>query len=550
MGKASRALVVAIALALVVPSGALAGVDDTPPVGSVEVVHDDRANELVRLHVPATDDLGTVTTVEVSSNGTTWESFPYAADVDWSVFDPSAGGAPGEGKRVVQVRWTDDSGNTSDPVSTTLIILRAGSLELPDPPVTGQVFTMRPIYPPSYVFDDEEQCTWELRWGNNAALDVYPNETFGSISLIGGPDSMFCREWRVTLPWVPVPQFELVFSSFGVNTEDLDGHHPRVVAAIGSTDRRIHYSNLPMVQLLPNKYVVAVGERVTYTAYPLGTTIRSTDIWGLVGPGGVPYPPKYGGSTFSFVPTSPGTWLGVWSGHVNRPYSIGAAYDPRARKPDNSAPNTTPPVQSLGGATPGPNVPFSLTWSGADQGWGIDRFQLHRSVNGGAWQAVSLPTPKATSIVQSLPPGTNVRYRVRAVDKAGNTGAWDYGPTFRTRLVSDFDPSVVYNPAWSTEGDGTAIGSALHWSSTATNSATLSFVGRDVAWIAEKGPGKGQAKVYIDGVLAATVNLNAGSDTARQLAFKRHWSASASHVIRIVVEGGAAVTLDAFLTLR
>jgi len=549
--RRSIALAIALLLVLMVPAAAPAmAADGTPPVGSVRVVHDDRANGLVRLNVTATDDLSGVTTVEVSSNGTTWASFPYAPEVDWAVFDPASGGSPGEGRRTVRVRWTDGSGNTSAPLTTTLVMLRAGALELPKPAVTGQVFTMRPIFPPNYVFEDEESCTWELRWGNTEALDVYPNETFGSITLAGNMGTTtFCGEWRVTLPWVPFPQFEIVFSSFGVTTEGLDGRHPRVVAAIGSTDRRIHSSNLPMVQLLPNKYTVAVGERVTYTAYPIGTTIKSTDMWGLVGPGGVPYAPKYGGTTFSFVPSRTGTWLVVWNGHVNRPYSLGAAYDPRARKADNTAPNTTAPVQRFAPGTAGPTVPVAISWSGTDVGWGIEKFQLQRSVDGGTWTTVTLPTPRTKTVTQQLAIGHSVRYRVRAKDAAGNWGSFDYGPTFTPRIRDDASLSITYSGAWSNPPDAIALGDTLHASASAGASATSTLIGRDIAWVAARGPGRGTARVYVDGTLRATVSLDASTDLPHQNVFRIHWSSDGSHVIKVAVASGA-VNVDAFVVLH
>ena len=130
-GKVLGALLVTL---LVAPAPALAGEDVTAPVGSVEVVHDARNAGLIRLSVPATDDLSGVSTVEVSGNGTTWASFAYAPAVDWSVFDPASGGDPDLGDRTVRVRWTDGVGNTSPPATTTLYISRNGALEYPDPP--------------------------------------------------------------------------------------------------------------------------------------------------------------------------------------------------------------------------------------------------------------------------------------------------------------------------------------------------------------------------------------------------------------------------------
>ena len=73
--------------------------------------------------------------------------------------------------------------------------------------------------------------------------------------------------------------------------------------------------------------------------------------------------------------------------------------------------------------------PVSLTWTGSDKGWGIARYQLQRSVDGGAWHGVV--STKARTCTQLVATGHTYRYRVRAVDKYGNVGAWATAATFR-----------------------------------------------------------------------------------------------------------------------
>ena len=78
-----RIILAAVIVILLAPAQALAADDTTPPLGSISVVNDDRAAELVRLDVTATDDLSGVATVEVSANGTTWASYANAPQVAW-----------------------------------------------------------------------------------------------------------------------------------------------------------------------------------------------------------------------------------------------------------------------------------------------------------------------------------------------------------------------------------------------------------------------------------------------------------------------------------
>ena len=546
----SLVLVATLLVSAVQPASA--ALDGTPPVGTVSVVHDDRANSLVRLAVPATDDLSDVTSVDVSGDGVTWASYPYSPQLDWPAFDPASGGNAALGRRTIRVRWHDGAGNTSAPVVTTLDLLENFAIEYPLAPVTGQPFKIRPIYKPGETPSGDDDCSFELRWGNVEALRYnHFNETFGSL-FIGGPaDRGYCTSWTLQLPWVPVPQFQLATNSpFGGIDTSWEAM-PRIYPAPGSTDPRIHTSNLPLVQILPDQYTIVVGEPITYRAYPIGTSIRSGDMWAAYGPNG-PLKTQAGGTTFTITPNAPGTWLIAWSGRF-RPYLVGAAYDPPARYRDLYRPNTTTPVQSIGTGTPGPMVPATINWSGTDKGWGIAKYQLQRSTDGGGWNTAPLPMAKSTSLTQLLAPGHSFRYRVRAVDKYGNVGDWDYGPTFKPRLVSDMDPGISYSTGWAVTADPPAVGGRVHAASNAGATAVFSFVGRDVAWFASKGPRMGRAKVYVDGVLLTTVDLWAASEESRRIVYRRHWASGAAHVLRIVVEGTAihpVVTVDGFTTLR
>ncbi len=196
-------------------------------------------------------------------------------------------------------------------------------------------------------------------------------------------------------------------------------------------------------------------------------------------------------------------------------------------------------------------MPASITWDGSDRGWGIAAYRLERSVDGGAWQRILNRKTKHLDV--ALATGHTYRYRVRAVDKAGHRSAWADGtdiPTEGRRRCLDLDhlPRLVDG-----HGRRSAVGGALHEAAAASATATFRFTGRDVAWIAERGPGHGKAKVYVDGSLAGTIDLAATSDLARRVVFKRHFATRDAHVVRIVILGTAgrpAVDVDGFLVLR
>jgi len=56
--------------------------------------------------------------------------------------------------------------------------------------------------------------------------------------------------------------------------------------------------------------------------------------------------------------------------------------------------------------------------------------------------------------------------------------------------------------------------------------------------------------VYVDGVLAGTVDLAKALGSPRWAVFRRHWTSVGSHAVRIVVSGNGVVDIDAFAVLR
>jgi hypothetical protein len=79
-----------------------------------------------------------------------------------------------------------------------------------------------------------------------------------------------------------------------------------------------------------------------------------------------------------------------------------------------------------------------------------------------------------------------------------------------------------------------ALNGSLHATTKAGAATSISFTGRDVGWIAEKGPGHGLAKVYLDGAYIGSIDLGATTPQPRVIVFARHFSSVGTHVLRIV----------------
>jgi alpha-tubulin suppressor-like RCC1 family protein len=223
---------------------------------------------------------------------------------------------------------------------------------------------------------------------------------------------------------------------------------------------------------------------------------------------------------------------------------------------DTTPPTATAPAATLraGVALSGSSIPVKLAWSGSDAGGsGIDRYELARSTNGGVtWTTVSasLATPSASVTVPSS--GT-VRFRVRAVDRADNTGAWATGRTLSSRLVQQSSSAVRYAGTWRNTSGTAYSGGSAKYAKAARASARYTFTGRSIALVTTMAPTRGKVKIYVNGAYVATVNLYATTAKYRVLAWQKTWSTSGTRTVKLVVVGTSGrprVDLDAFAVLK
>ena len=143
----------------------------------------------------------------------------------------------------------------------------------------------------------------------------------------------------------------------------------------------------------------------------------------------------------------------------------------------------------------------------------------------------------------------------RAVDASGTWGDWSYGKKF---TLGQFEENyTTTNPAFT----GVWTRSAWQPASAVTSrcppppgTARRSAVtGSNVAWVGTKATTRGQARVYIDGALASTVDLYAATTAAQSIAFTKSWPTAGAHTIAVEVVGTAGrpkVDVDAFVRLR
>jgi GH25 family lysozyme M1 (1,4-beta-N-acetylmuramidase) len=221
---------------------------------------------------------------------------------------------------------------------------------------------------------------------------------------------------------------------------------------------------------------------------------------------------------------------------------------------DGIAPTVSMPTSRLYAVTTpsSSSTPVRTSWGGSDPS-GVKSFALQRQVDGGAWSTIPLSSATATSIVQSLSYGHAYRYRVRATDRNGNVSGWSYGLVQRPMLTQQTSTMVTWSSGyWSTASSSSYLGSSSRYTNHRGSWASFRATGSSFAWVADRGPNRGQAGVYVDDVLVATVNLYASTYQARRTVWAVTFPAGGSHTIKIVdlgTSGHPRIDIDAFIRL-
>jgi hypothetical protein len=203
-----------------------------------------------------------------------------------------------------------------------------------------------------------------------------------------------------------------------------------------------------------------------------------------------------------------------------------------------------------GSSISGGRTTVRLGWTGVDALSGIARYELGQSTDAGTWVTISSALTSAASD-RALLPGHSYRFRVRAVDRAGNASAMVYGSTFTLSRYGETSSRIRYGGSWTLTKSSVYWGGQAKRSSSAGANASITVTARSVEWVARRGPTYGKAQVYVNGVLKAAVDLYASTYQNQRVVWAGTWSSSASRTITIKVlatPGRPRVDLDAIVS--
>jgi subtilisin len=242
----------------------------------------------------------------------------------------------------------------------------------------------------------------------------------------------------------------------------------------------------------------------------------------------------------------------VRAGAAGRSRYVDAVINVDSDKPTMSAPRLDVAPLSIYNQ---PTFTARGTWAAAsDTGSRITAYQAQWSADGGTtWSSSTTLGSTARSTNHSFTIGKSYALRVRARDSAGNYGTWTTTTPWTASVIQDTSSSIVRSSSWwRTTNRYMSKGSVLT-ASKAGRWLSRTFSGRSVAWVALLGPGRGSAKVYVNGVLMKTVNLHRTGTHYRRVVFSKAWPASGTRTIKIVVVGTSGhprVDFDALLIIR
>jgi hypothetical protein len=190
------------------------------------------------------------------------------------------------------------------------------------------------------------------------------------------------------------------------------------------------------------------------------------------------------------------------------------------------------------GATP--TVPYKVSWA---QG----------TCPAGSTYDVTVTAGGSSTVAHA---GTALSATINLAVGSSSTVAVDCGAgasSATTVTSAGFQETAAsYTGTWHSTSFAGAWGGTSKYATAASASATFHCTScRALAWVTDEDSAHGSAKVYIDGVLKATITTQSSSALNRVIAYAFEWASDGAHTVRIVnvaTSGHPRITVDGFLT--
>lgn len=205
------------------------------------------------------------------------------------------------------------------------------------------------------------------------------------------------------------------------------------------------------------------------------------------------------------------------------------------------------------GTIVGSTISTILSWPPAtDDHTGVSSYVVRRRIGSGPWTvAAGTVTTRSLKILMSF--ATATEFAVAGRDGVGNIGPQAASPAVTATLYQDRTSLARYSGRWSNTTSSTASHRNLRTSTQAGAWVEFKIHAKAIAIVGRQGPTSGKAKVYVDGVYAATIDLYRSSSRSRVVLFSRSWPTPGVHKVKLFVSGTSGrprVDIDAFPVLR
>jgi subtilisin len=220
--------------------------------------------------------------------------------------------------------------------------------------------------------------------------------------------------------------------------------------------------------------------------------------------------------------------------------------------PTAGPPDATPAYKlSISGVT---SAPVRVVWPAAtDPTSAIAGYELETSVDQGAWLPAGTALASETFGIRSVPLSHSTRFRIRAVDAAGNWSPWAEGAPLRLGIVQDGGPKMRYSFGWYRSKSLAASNGTTRYTTRRNASAKLSITARILSIVGPVGPTRGSAAVYVNGVFQANISFYSKTSASQRIVWTMTFAADGTKRIEIRAlrtAGRPRVDLDAILVGR
>ena len=195
--------------------------------------------------------------------------------------------------------------------------------------------------------------------------------------------------------------------------------------------------------------------------------------------------------------------------------------------------------------------PLYIQWKGAvDKGSGVASYIVEARIGKGAYKRVA--TTKQQFAHVRLNGSGAYQFRVTAVDRNGNRSKPITIPgRLRRTLLQESDRAITYGGSWKTASSPGAFGGKVRRSFVKGATVTVTFTGRELAWVSPTSRAYGTARVSADGHKLRGVSLYRAA-APRRIVHVWTWTKDAPHRVSITVDGSNGhprVDVDAFVVV-